>query len=44
MVDVIIDGVSLVLTYRAQFEKLMQSASSDTLLQRIERKVAEGSF
>jgi phospholipid transport system substrate-binding protein len=41
--DVIVDGVSLVQNYRAQFDQIIQSASYDTLLQRIKRKVEEGS-
>ena len=41
MFDVIVDGVSLALNYRAQFAQIIQSASYDTLLQRIKGKVAE---
>jgi phospholipid transport system substrate-binding protein len=41
--DVIVDGVSLALNYRAQFAQIIQSASYDTLLQKIKSKVAEGS-
>jgi ABC-type transporter MlaC component len=39
--DVIVDGVSLALSYRAQCAQIIQSASYDTLLQRIKSKVAE---
>jgi phospholipid transport system substrate-binding protein len=41
--DVIVDGVSLALNYQAQFDQIIRSASYDTLLQRIKRKVEEGS-
>ncbi len=41
--DVIVDGVSLTLNYQAQFDQIIRSASYDTLLQRLKRKVAEGS-
>jgi phospholipid transport system substrate-binding protein len=41
--DVIVDGVSLALNYRAQFAQIIQSSSYDTLLQRIKGKVAEAS-
>jgi phospholipid transport system substrate-binding protein len=43
VVDVIVDGVSLALNYRAQFDQIIQSSSYDTLLQRIGSKVEEGS-
>jgi phospholipid transport system substrate-binding protein len=39
--DVIVDGVSLALNYQAQFDQVIRSASYDTLLERIKRKVAE---
>jgi phospholipid transport system substrate-binding protein len=41
--DVIVDGVSLALNYQAQFDQIIRSASYDALLQRIKRKVEEGS-
>jgi hypothetical protein len=41
--DVIVDGVSLALNYRAQFAQITQSSSYDTLLQRIKDMVAEES-
>jgi len=41
--DVIVDGVSLALNYRAQFDQIIRSSSYDTLLQRIASKVGEGS-
>jgi len=41
--DVIVDGVSLALNYQAQFDQIIRSASYDTLLQRIKKKVEEGS-
>jgi phospholipid transport system substrate-binding protein len=41
--DVIVDGVSLALNYRAQFDQIIKNTSYDTLLQRIKRKVEEGS-
>ena len=39
MYDVIVDGVSLALNYRAQFEQIIRNASYDTLLQKIKSKV-----
>ena len=41
--DVIVDGVSLALNYRAQFEQIIRNSSYDTLLQKIKSKVAEAS-
>jgi phospholipid transport system substrate-binding protein len=41
--DVIVDGVSLALNYRAQFAQMIQSSSYDTLLQRIKGKVEQES-
>jgi phospholipid transport system substrate-binding protein len=41
--DVIVDGVSLALNYRAQFAQIIQSTSYDTLLQRIKSKVEQES-
>jgi phospholipid transport system substrate-binding protein len=41
--DVIVDGVSLALNYRAQFAQMIQSSSYDTLLQRIKGKVGQES-
>jgi hypothetical protein len=41
--DVIVDGVSLALNDRAQCAQITQSASSDTLRQRIKGMVAEES-
>jgi phospholipid transport system substrate-binding protein len=38
--DVIVDGVSLAMNYRAQFTQVIQSSSYNTLLQRIKGKVA----
>jgi phospholipid transport system substrate-binding protein len=40
--DVIVDGVSLALNDQAQFAQIIRSASYDTLLQRLKRKVGEG--
>ena len=41
--DVIVDGVSLALNYRARFEQSIRTSSYDTLLPRIKSKVAEAS-
>jgi phospholipid transport system substrate-binding protein len=41
--DVIVDGVSLALNYRAQFAQMIQISSYDTLLQRIKGKVEQES-
>jgi phospholipid transport system substrate-binding protein len=41
--DVVVDGVSLAQNYRAQFDQIIRNSSYDTLLQRIESKVGEGS-
>jgi phospholipid transport system substrate-binding protein len=41
--DVIVDGVSLALSYRAQFDQIIQRSSYDTLLHRIKSKAEEGS-
>jgi hypothetical protein len=41
--DVIVDGVSLALNYRAQFGQIIQRSSYDTLLHRIKSKAEEGS-
>jgi phospholipid transport system substrate-binding protein len=43
MFDVSVDGVSLALHYRAQFDEVLHSSSYDMLLQRIKRKVGEES-
>jgi phospholipid transport system substrate-binding protein len=40
--DVSVDGVSLAMNYRAQFDQIIRSSSYDTLLQRIISKVGEG--
>jgi ABC-type transporter MlaC component len=42
--DGIVDGVSLALNYPAPFAQSIQSASYDTLRQRIKRKVDEGAL
>jgi phospholipid transport system substrate-binding protein len=39
--DVVIDGVSLATNYRAQFAKILRSASFEALVQRIKAKLAE---
>jgi phospholipid transport system substrate-binding protein len=42
--DVVIDGVSLAMNYRAQFTKLLNTASYEVLVQRIKAKLAEESL
>jgi phospholipid transport system substrate-binding protein len=39
--DVVIDGVSLAMNYRAQFTKILRTSSYDTLIQRIKAKIEE---
>jgi len=39
--DVVVDGVSLAANFRAQFDKTIRDSSYDTLVQRIETKLAE---
>lgn len=39
MVDVRLDGVSLVTNYRSQFSKIIRTSTYDTLVERIRRKV-----
>lgn len=39
VVDVLLDGVSLAMNYRAQFNKILRSSSYDTLVQRMRSKV-----
>jgi phospholipid transport system substrate-binding protein len=39
--DVVIDGVSLAMNYRAQFTKILRTSSYDTLIQRIKDKLEE---
>jgi phospholipid transport system substrate-binding protein len=39
--DVVVDGVSIVRNYRAQFEKILQTSSYDTLVQKIKSKLAQ---
>jgi hypothetical protein len=41
--DVIVDGVSLALSHRAQFDRILQRASAATLLQMLKSKVEEDS-
>jgi phospholipid transport system substrate-binding protein len=39
--DVVVDGVSLTLNYRAQFDKILRSASYDMLAEKIKAKLAQ---
>jgi phospholipid transport system substrate-binding protein len=39
--DVVIDGVSLAMNYRAQFTKILRTSSYETLIQRIKDKIEE---
>lgn len=39
VVDVVVDGVSLVANYRVQFAKIIRSSSYETLLQRMRKRV-----
>lgn len=39
--DVIIEGVSLVKTYRTQFQDILQNGNADALIQRVNQKVKE---
>ncbi len=39
--DVVVDGVSLTLNYRAQFDKIIRSASYGTLVEKIKAKLAQ---
>jgi len=41
--DVVVDGVSLALNYRAQFDRILRTSSYDTLVEKIKRKLAKGS-
>jgi MlaC protein len=41
--DGVVDGVSLALNYRAQFEQIIRNSSYDTLLQKIKSKVEQES-
>jgi phospholipid transport system substrate-binding protein len=41
--DVIVDGVSLALNYRAQFDRIIRNSSYNTLLQKIKSRVEEES-
>jgi phospholipid transport system substrate-binding protein len=42
--DVIIDGVSLAMNYRAQFSKILRTSSYEALAQRLKAKLAEESL
>jgi ABC-type transporter MlaC component len=42
--DVVIDGVSLAMNYRAQFGKILRTASYETLAQRLKSKLEEESL
>jgi phospholipid transport system substrate-binding protein len=42
--DVLVDGVSLALNYRSQFDKIIRSSSYDTLVQKIKSKLGPESF
>jgi phospholipid transport system substrate-binding protein len=42
--DVVVDGVSLALNYRSQFDKIIRSSSYDALVQKIKSKLAQDSF
>ena len=39
--DVVIDGISLAMNYRAQFSKILRTSSYETLVQRIKSKLEE---
>jgi phospholipid transport system substrate-binding protein len=39
VVDVVLDGVSLAMNYRAQFGKILRTASHETLLERMRKKI-----
>jgi phospholipid transport system substrate-binding protein len=39
--DVVVDGVSLTLNYRAQFDKIIRSSSYDALLQKIKSRLEQ---
>jgi phospholipid transport system substrate-binding protein len=39
--DVVVDGVSLTLNYRAQFDKIIRSASYEALVQKIKERLAQ---
>ena len=41
--DVVVDGVSLALNYRAQFDKIIRSSSYDALIQKIKSKLEQES-
>ncbi|MBM3221846.1 MAG: ABC transporter substrate-binding protein [Candidatus Rokubacteria bacterium] len=38
--DVVIEGVSMVSNYRAQFDRIIRTSSADDLLKRLESQVA----
>ncbi len=42
--DVVIDGISLTMNYRAQFSKILRTSSYDVLIQRIKTKLEEESL
>jgi phospholipid transport system substrate-binding protein len=42
--DVVVDGISLALNYRAQFSKILRTSSYETLVQRIKSKLEEESL
>jgi phospholipid transport system substrate-binding protein len=42
--DVVIDGISLAMNYRAQFSKILRTSSYETLVQRIKTKLEEESL
>jgi phospholipid transport system substrate-binding protein len=39
--DVVVDGVSLTLNYRAQFDKIIRSSSYDMLVEKIKAKLEQ---
>jgi len=41
--DVVVDGISLAMNYRAQFNKILHTSSYETLVQRIKSKLEEES-
>jgi phospholipid transport system substrate-binding protein len=42
--DVVIDGISLAMNYRAQFSKILRTSSYEALVQRIKTKLEEESL
>jgi phospholipid transport system substrate-binding protein len=42
--DVVVDGISLAMNYRAQFNKILHTSSYETLVQRIKSKLGEESL